>query len=261
MREKAAVIGEYQSIQDQLQAELDKAKFDLRELEVTTETLRIENKQMVQEIAEISGDAAVDRSAVPRQNNIPDRNEISPDAFGATYGTEADSSSKDLGTFTNKSMAMTGDSPPSSFSLISALSLSLSLFVSFFLYFAFSTLSPLPSYSISILLSLCSSLHFKSYQHIVIAPSLCVSLVESILLEGEDVRAERSKEGRRLLDALCSGNKVDKKTSEALAIWMNGERRGEDRTLSVLCYALAFHLMLFVWSQSVCICRRCMPWS
>jgi hypothetical protein len=133
MREKAAVIGEYQSIQDQLQAELDKAKFDLRELEVTTETLRIENKQMVQEIAEISGDAAVDRSAVPRQNNIPDRNEISPDAFGATYGTEADSSSKDLGTFTNKSMAMTGDSPPSSFSLISALSLSLSLSLCLFL--------------------------------------------------------------------------------------------------------------------------------
>jgi hypothetical protein len=59
--------------------------------------------------------------------------------------------------------------------------------------------------------------------------------VESILLEGEDVRAERSKEGRRLLDALCSGNKVDKKISEALAIWMNGERRGEEKTLSMRC--------------------------
>ena len=84
MREKASVIGEFQSIQDLLQAELDKAKFDLRELEVTAETLRIENKQMVQEISEISGDAAVDRSAVQQSlhgNNAP-RNIINPDAFG-----------------------------------------------------------------------------------------------------------------------------------------------------------------------------------
>lgn len=100
MREKASVIGEFQSIQDLLQAELDKAKFDLRELEVTAETLRIENKQMVQEISEISGDATVDRSAVQQGlhgndaavdraavqqglhgNNAP-RNMINPDAFG-----------------------------------------------------------------------------------------------------------------------------------------------------------------------------------
>ena len=62
MREKVAAIGEFQSIQDQLQAELEKAQFDLQELEVTAETLRIENKQMVQEISEISGDAAVERT-------------------------------------------------------------------------------------------------------------------------------------------------------------------------------------------------------
>ena len=96
MREKAAVIGEYQSIQDTLQAELDKAKFDLRELEVTTETLRIENKQMVQEISEISGDAAIDRSSVPRQNDQLNRNIINPDSFGTTYVTDHDSSFKDL---------------------------------------------------------------------------------------------------------------------------------------------------------------------
>ncbi len=96
MREKAAVIGEYQSIQDTLQAELDKAKFDLSELEVTTETLRIENKQMVQEISEISGDAAVERSATPRQNALLNRNAINPDAFGTTYTTDPDSSPRDL---------------------------------------------------------------------------------------------------------------------------------------------------------------------
>lgn len=96
MREKASVIGEFQSIQDLLQAELDKAKFDLRELEVTAETLRIENKQMVQEISEISGDAAVDRSAVHQasHNSNGPRNVISTDDFG-TADAAYDESSKD----------------------------------------------------------------------------------------------------------------------------------------------------------------------
>ena len=96
MREKASVIGEFQSIQDLLQAELDKAKFDLRELEVTAETLRIENKQMVQEISEISGDAAVDRSAVHQasHNSNGPRNVISTDDFG-TADAVYDESSKD----------------------------------------------------------------------------------------------------------------------------------------------------------------------
>lgn len=96
MREKASVIGEFQSIQDLLQAELDKAKFDLRELEVTAETLRIENKQMVQEISEISGDAAVDRSAVHQasHNTNGPRNVISTDDFG-TADAAYDESSKD----------------------------------------------------------------------------------------------------------------------------------------------------------------------
>jgi kinesin family protein 5 len=57
LREKAALEGDFQAQRDQLQAELDKARFDMQELEVTAETLRTENQQMAQEIAEISGDA------------------------------------------------------------------------------------------------------------------------------------------------------------------------------------------------------------
>ena len=92
MREKVAVIGEFQSVQDQLQAELEKAQFDLQELEVTAETLRIENKQMVQEISEISGDAAVERTGAVRLHpaNAKDnyRNNVNSnaDAFGPTVG-------------------------------------------------------------------------------------------------------------------------------------------------------------------------------
>ena len=114
MREKASVIGEFQSIQDLLQAELDKAKFDLRELEVTAETLRIENKQMVQEISEISGDAAVDRSAVHKgsHNNNASRNVINPDAFG-TADVTYDESSKDASISVSrdrKSISVPGES-------------------------------------------------------------------------------------------------------------------------------------------------------
>ena len=57
LREKAALEGDFQTQRDQLQAELDKARFDLQEVEVTVETLRNENAAMAEEIAEISGDA------------------------------------------------------------------------------------------------------------------------------------------------------------------------------------------------------------
>ena len=57
LREKAALEGEFQAQRDQLQAELDKARFDLQEVEVNVETLRKENAAMAEEIAEISGDA------------------------------------------------------------------------------------------------------------------------------------------------------------------------------------------------------------
>lgn len=45
-----------------IEKELSKGKFDLKELEVTIETLRTENQQLQQEIAEMSGDATVGRS-------------------------------------------------------------------------------------------------------------------------------------------------------------------------------------------------------
>ena len=113
MREKASVIGEFQSAQGRLQAELDKAKFDLKELEVTAETLRIENRQMVQEISEISGDAAVDRSAVHQasHSNNATRNIISPDAFN-TSDVMYDESSKDASVSVSrdrKSIIMPGE--------------------------------------------------------------------------------------------------------------------------------------------------------
>ena len=105
LREKAAVIGENQSSRDQLQAELEKAQFDLQELEVTAETLRIENKQMVQEISDISGDAAVERtqSAAVRSNTSPKdnyRNNVNSnaDAFSPNAGVTDDGDSSIPGT-------------------------------------------------------------------------------------------------------------------------------------------------------------------
>ncbi len=41
-------------------------------------------------------------------------------------------------------------------------------------------------------------------------------------MEVEDVRAERTQQGRTLVEALTRGAKVDKKASEALVAWMNG---------------------------------------
>jgi len=58
LREKADLVGALEGLRASKEEELGKARFDQQELEVTIETLRMENRQMTKEIAEMSGDAA-----------------------------------------------------------------------------------------------------------------------------------------------------------------------------------------------------------
>jgi kinesin family protein 5 len=92
-REKAAITGEFQNVQDLLQADLDKAKYDLQELEVTVDTLRMENKQMVKDIAEMSGDTAVDRTQGDTDDNKRSNSTVNryrSDMNGSAFGEEKD---------------------------------------------------------------------------------------------------------------------------------------------------------------------------
>lgn len=70
------------------------------------------------------------------------------------------------------------------------------------------------------------TLIFTLSSSVSLSPSFSRSLstlsVDSVLMEVEDVRAERAQQGRTLVEILTRGAKVDKKASEALVIWMNG---------------------------------------
>ena len=80
-------MSDSENIRTQLEAELERARYDLRELEVTVETLRMENKQMVKEIAEMSGDAAVERQGL---QSLPPR-PPSPPGGSAAAGRQGGS--------------------------------------------------------------------------------------------------------------------------------------------------------------------------
>jgi kinesin family member 5 len=71
-REKTDLLGQLESVKARLQDELEKARFDVRELQVNVDTLRAENLQLRKELSEMSGDAMeTGPLSSPRDNGMP----------------------------------------------------------------------------------------------------------------------------------------------------------------------------------------------